>query len=163
MNKDDIQQQPFQNQSKNDQDIVWERRADSHLRLFKDLLEMHTLREMEKHDQIIAKINANDEKSNNRHDVTQEKIRQLTSSVEEWMNSNSEFIESIKRAFPRDNETGKPDYDGHRAAHLALIEDNNSSKELKNYIKKVVLGASAVAICSFIAIATWATFLKGPM
>jgi hypothetical protein len=148
--------------SAEENNVAWGRRTDDHLGNFKTMLEAHTTEEMDRYDQIINKINANEQRSTDRHDETHERIAHLTHSVESWMNGNGEFIEAIKRAFPKDKETGKPDYDGHRTAHLAWIEDSASSKELKGYIKKVILGAAAVALTSFATIALWAAFLKGP-
>ena len=128
---------------------------------FKAMLEQHTAEEMDRHDQLISKINVNHTHSADRHDETQTQLKHLQQSIENWMAGHDTFICSIKRAFPRDDE-GLPDYDGHRSAHLGWISDSKESAELKGYIKKVVLGAAAIAITSWVTLLLWQGVLVGP-
>jgi hypothetical protein len=157
-------------------DQRWGRRADDHLEAFKQLLLAHTSEEMEKYEKIIDdveaikrdvieltnKIDDNDSSSINRHEATQEKVKHLTDSINAFMEGQSAFISAIIRAFPKDDE-GKPDYDGHRSAHLSWISDAKEAKEFKRFLRNTILGAAAVGVTSFVAIATWAAFLKGPV
>ena len=157
-------------------DERWGRRADDHLDAFKKLLLAHTSEEMEKYEKIIGdieaikgdvseltnKIDDNDSASINRHEATQEHVKHLTDSINAFMEGQSAFISAIVRAFPKDDD-GKPDYDGHRGAHLSWINDAKEAKEFKRFLKQTILGAAAVAVTSFVAIATWAAFLKGPV
>jgi anion-transporting ArsA/GET3 family ATPase len=155
---------------------TWGRRADDHLSAFKELLMSHTSEEMEKYEKMIQDIDAlkremtdltnkiddNDAASINRHEATQERIKCLTDSINAYMEHHSQFIESIRRAFPRDADN-RPDYDGHNRAHLSWIADAQEAKDFKKFLKQTILGAAALALCSFVAIATWAAFLKGPV
>ncbi len=132
------------------------------------LLKAHTEDEMDRYDQIIRQIRDNNTKSEERHDVTQSfvqsnqaKIEHLQQSITSFMDGTADFHAAIKRAFPKDTE-GNPDYDGHRGAHLAWIDEAKESKELRGYIKKVVLGAAAVALTSWLTLLIWQGVLLGP-
>lgn len=133
-----------------------------------DLLQRHTEDEMDRYDQIIKQIKANDAKSEGRHDETQaiihdnqRQIASLQQSISTFISGTTEFHDAVKRAFPKDDE-GRPDYDGHRGAHLSWIDESKESKELRGYIKKVVLGAAAVALTSWLTLLVWQGVLLGP-
>ena len=177
-----------------------ERRAQNVLDQFTHLMAKHTKDEMDRYDKIIddleaaktdvaavksdiheltTKIEDNDAASTNRHEETQRKVKVLTESINAFMEGQGAFIAAIIRAFPKDEE-GRPDYDGHKKAHLSWIsnakdekevmefvrrqmKDEEKSADLLAYIKKVIFAGAAVAVCSFLAIAAWAAFLKGPV
>ena len=139
-----------------------DRRAQDSLNRFHTILESHTKEEMERYNEIISKIDDNDNASIDRHDEALRKIKHLTDSVDAWMSGNGEFISAIRRAFPRDDE-GKPDYDGHRTAHLSWISDAHEQKEFKKFLKNTIIGAVVLGMGGFVLIATWVAFLKGPV
>jgi hypothetical protein len=155
-----------------------DRRSSCEDKFFK-LMEQHTEDEMDRYDQIINKINANDDKSIKRHDETHERISHLTQSIESFLSEQSTFHDAIKRAFPKDDE-GKPDYDGHRGAHLSWISnakdemevieyvrkqmvDSGKSEDLRQYVKKVALAAAAIAVGSWFVLLIWQGALHGPV
>ena len=145
-----------------------ERRTSDALGNFKTMLHEHTKEEMERYaeiidnqDQITNKINANAEASVKRDGETQERIHHLQQSIDAFINGSHDFMASIKRAFPKDAD-GQPDYDGHRGAHLAWISNSKEAKELTAYIKKVVLGAAAIALSSWVVMLIWQGALHGP-
>ncbi len=139
-----------------------ERRTTDALGNFKSMLCEHTKDEMERYDQILNNVLVNNEASEARHDETQERISHLTQSIESFMSGSDEFMGSIRRAFPKD-EDGLPDYAGHCGAHLSWISDAKASKELKLYIQRVVLGAAAIAVSSWIVLLIWQGVLNGPV
>ena len=138
-----------------------ERRVGDSVDRFSRLLKQHTEDEMDRYDQIITKINANDHKSEARHDETQSRLNHLSQSIENFMAEQSLFHEAIKRAFPRD-EDGHPDYDGHRSAHLSWIKSSAEEKEFKNYVKRVVAAGVAIGVLSWLWAVVWPAFLHGP-
>ena len=152
---------------------AWGRRADDHLGNFKTLLEAHTREEMERYDEIIDRIDQTDTKLLH----IERSQTAMNSSIQSFMDVHGGFFAAIQRAFPKDEE-GKPDYDGHKKAHLSWIsnakdekevmefvrrqmKDEEKSADLLSYVKKVIFAGAAVAVCSFLAIAAWAAFLKG--
>jgi hypothetical protein len=153
-------------------DAEWsgmERRTTDALGKFNAMLQDHTKEEMERYaeildqqDQITNKLIANSEASMVRDATTQDKIRSLTQSINSFITGSQDFMASVKRAFPKD-DMGHPDYDGHRGAHLAWITNTKESKELIAYIKKVVLGAAAIALSSWVVMLIWQGALHGPV
>jgi hypothetical protein len=163
-------------------DAQWGRRADDHLGNFKTLLERHTAEEMERYNEIIDRLDATDEtvtSIDSRLGHIEKGQAAMNTSILSFMEENGQFFKAIQRAFLKDEE-GKPDYDGHKKAHLSWItnakdekevmefvrkqmKDEAKSDDLLTYTKKVIFAGAALAIVSFIAIATWAAFLKGPM
>ena len=117
-------------------------------------LASHTDDEMDRYDQIINKINANDAKSESRHDETQSRLNHLSQSIENFLAEQELFHSAIKRAFPK-NEDGQPDYDGHRGAHLAWINDSKEAREFKLYVQKVVGAAVAVGLVGWLWAVVW--------
>ena len=176
----DLPERPGMNH--NDNNAAWGRRADDHLGSFKTLLESHTVEEMERYDAIIERLGATEEATssiNARLGHIENGQAAMNTSILAFMEENGEFFRAIKRAFPKDDE-GKPDYDGHKKAHLSWIsnakdekevmefvrrqmKDEQKSEDIVAYTKKVIFAGAALAIVSFIAIATWAAFLKGPI
>lgn len=131
-----------------------ERRTVGALDHFATMLKEHKENEMDRYDQIINKINANDSKSESRHDETQTRLNHLSKSIDNFMAEQSLFHDAIKRAFPRD-EDGLPDFDGHKSAHLSWMKSSAEEKEFKNYVKKVVGAAVAVGVISWL----WAVII----
>jgi len=132
-------------------------------------VEGHTVEEMERYTAIQTQLKdycdsmaKQARHSEDRHAETQHRINSLAQSIEAWMAGQDDFADAMKRAFPKDDETGKPDYDGHRTAHLAWITDSKESKEFKRYIRNVVLGAAAVAVTSWLTLLVWQGLLRGP-
>jgi hypothetical protein len=161
--------------SAEDTNAAWGRRTDDHLGSFKVMLETHTTEEMERYAEIIGRL---DQTETNLASLNRGQ-QSMNQSITAFMEGQGTFIAAIIRAFPRDDE-GKPDYDGHKKAHLSWISnarderevmefvrkqmtDEKKSSELLEYTKKVIFAGAALAIVSFIAIATWAAFLKGPV
>lgn len=129
---------------------------------FVTLLRNHTQEEMDRYNEIIKQIGTNDESSIERHNDTQRRLDSLTDSIDSFVAETSEFHSAVRRAFPKDDE-GRPNYDGHRREHLSWISDAKESKELKRYIQKVVLGAAAIAVGSWISMLIWQGILHGPV
>ena len=153
---------------------MWRERTNDHLDDFKSMLLKHTAEEMEKYNEIIERL---DQTETNLDKLTRSQTA-MNQSIHAFMTGQEAFISAICRAFPKD-EDNKPDYDGHRKAHLEWITDadderevmsyvrkkmkeDEKSDELLNYTKKVIFAGAAFAVVSFIAIASWAAFLKGP-
>jgi hypothetical protein len=55
----------------------------------------------------------------------------------------------VSSAFPQ-NDLGKPDYDGHRRAHLQLIEDGKVVAGYKGEVAKTVLGVIAGGVITLL-------------
>lgn len=55
----------------------------------------------------------------------------------------------VSSAFPQ-NDLGKPDYDGHRRAHLQLQEDAKVVEGYKTGVTKTVLTIIATAVCTLL-------------
>jgi hypothetical protein len=139
------------------------------------MLETHTTEEMERYGEIIGRL---DQTETNLASLNRGQ-QSMNQSITAFMEGQGTFIAAIIRAFPRDDE-GKPDYDGHKKAHLSWIsnakdekevmefvrrqmKDEEKSAELLTYTKKIIFAGAALAVVSFIAVATWAAFLKGPV
>jgi hypothetical protein len=161
---------------------AWGRRADDHLGNFKTLLERHTAEEMERYNEIIERLGTTEETVTSidaRIGGIETGQKAMNASILSFMEENGAFFAAIKRAFPKDDE-GRPDYDGHKKAHLSWIsnardekevmefvrrqmKDEEKSADLLSYVKKVIFAGAALAVVSFVAIAAWAAFLKGPV
>jgi hypothetical protein len=126
------------------------------------ILMQHTSEEMERYTEIMNKIDDNDASSINRHHETQSRIDALSQSINAFISSNQEFMNGVRKAFPRDDD-GSPDFTGHRNAHQNWIANDKRQEDLMTYVKKTVLGAAATAVAGFIVVATWAAFVRGPM
>ena len=160
---------------------AWGRRTDDHLGTFKTMLEKHTAEEMERYDEIIERLGTTEEtvtSIDTRIGGIEKGQAAMNASIHAFMDTHGSFFTAIQRAFPRDDE-GKPDYDGHKKAHLSWIsnakdekvvmefvrrqmKDEEKSADLLSYVKKVIFAGAALAVVSFVAIAAWAAFLKGP-
>ena len=138
-----------------------DRRTAHEFSKFSSLMKEHVVEEMDRYDQILHKINMTTLASEKRHDDTHDRIDGLTSTITQFMTEQAGFISAIKKAFPKDDD-GHPDYDGHRSAHLSWIKDSAEEKEFKSYVKKVVTGAVAIALLSWLASVIWPAFLMGP-
>jgi len=145
-----------------------ERRVKAHLGQFTELLNNHIADEMERYDDIIDKQDQLENKLvhiENRMEAQYQEMSarfaNMSTSINAFIEGNGDFIRAMKRAFPRD-DTGEPDYDGHRTAHLSWIQDSKDGKELKAYIQKVVLAAGAIAVVSWLWAVVWPAFLHGP-
>jgi hypothetical protein len=161
--------------------LNWGRRADDHLENFTAVLEKHTVEEMERYKEIIDRLGATEEATmsiDKRLNHIENGQKAINQSIHAFMEAHSTLFYAIQSAFPKDEE-GKPDYDGHKKAHLSWIsnakdekevmefvrkqmKDEAKSEDLLTYTKKVIFAGAALAVVSFIAIATWAAFLKGP-
>lgn len=145
-----------------------ERRVQGELNQFTILLNAHVKDEMERYEDIIDKQDQLENKlahierrMEDQYDQMSARFANLSTSINVFIESNGEFMKSMRRAFPRD-DTGEPDFDGHRTAHLAWIQDSKDGKELKAYIQKVVLAAGAIAVVSWLWAVVWPAFLHGP-
>ena len=160
--------------SAEENNVAWGRRTDDHLGNFKTMLEAHTREEMERYDEIIDRIDQTDTKLLH----IERSQTAMNASLHAFMETHGQFFSAIQRAFPKDDE-GRPDYDGHKKAHLSWISNAKDEKEvmefvrnqmkseeksadLLSYVKKVIFAGAALAVVSFVAIAAWAAFLKGP-
>ena len=140
-----------------------ERRVGDELGHFSRLLKEYTDDEMERYNDLIDKIDQNENKLayiESKVDEASVRVQNLSTSVTAFMDSHGEFIRSIKRAFPKD-EDGHPDYDGHRGAHLSWIKNSEEEKDFKNYVKKVVTGAVAIGVVSWLWAVVWPAFVMG--
>ena len=65
----------------------------------------------------------------------------------------------VSSAFPK-NDLDKPDYDGHRRAHLQLIEDSKVVAGYKTGVTKTVLTIVATSVCTLIGTGLVQAFTK---
>ncbi len=121
----------------------------------------HTAEEMHRYKEIIDGISALREASAQSHAEGQKQIYGLTKLINDNMSEMKDFHGAIKRAFPKDGD-GNPDYDGHRTAHLAWIDDDKEATNLKNYIRRTVFAGVLMAALAFLGIAAWHELLAGP-
>lgn len=56
----------------------------------------------------------------------------------------------VSSAFPQ-NDLGKPDYDGHRKAHIQLVEDSKVVQSYKSEVTKTILSIVAGALLAMVA------------
>lgn len=56
----------------------------------------------------------------------------------------------VSSAFPQ-NDLGKPDYDGHRKAHIQLVEDSKVVQSYKSEVTKTILSIVAGALLTMLA------------
>jgi hypothetical protein len=101
------------------------------------------------------------EKLENMIDNTNGRIDQLMRSIDAYTEKTEEVFVALAEAFPVDRR-GKPDFIGHANAHEHWITEAKESRELRTYIKKVVLAAAATAITSWLVAVVWPAFLRGP-
>lgn len=137
------------------------RAVDQELSEFSRVLLDHTDDEMGRYSEVLNKIDAHVREDARQHLELRDEIRSIGAKVDQSLQAMSSFVSSVTRAFPKDDE-GKPDLDGHRSAHLAWISHSKDAKDMKQYIQRVVLGAAAVAVLSFVTVASWSAFIKGP-
>lgn len=148
----------------------------------------HTKEETERYGEMIDRQDQLENKINHLENSVQEvteivgnnskSIKQLTESVNAWMQNNSELLGCIRKAFPRDDH-GEPDFDGHRTAHNNWIKNAPEEKELMSFMRSMqtkmiedkarwdkiaqnVLSGIIFAVVTFVGIAAWAAFIKGP-
>ena len=119
-------------------------------RIFKE----HTGEEMERYQEILDLINSH-------RDDTDRKHKTVMESLSAYVDKTEKVYEAFDQAFPADKK-GRPDFSGHAKAHDSWIEEAKATKELREYIKKVVIGAGAVALCSWLFAVVWPAFLAGP-
>lgn len=55
----------------------------------------------------------------------------------------------VSSAFPQ-NDLGKPDYDGHRRAHIQLTEDSKVVQSYKSEVTKTILSIVAGALLAMV-------------
>lgn len=55
----------------------------------------------------------------------------------------------VSSAFPQ-NDLGKPDYDGHRKAHIQLVEDSKVVQGYKSEVTKTILSVIAGALLTML-------------
>lgn len=116
----------------------WGRRADDHLGNFKSLLEKHTAEEMERYQEIIERLGSTEEtvtSIDERLDHIEDGQKAMNQSIHAFMETHGQFFTAIQRAFPKD-EDGKPDYDGHKKAHLSWISNAKDEKEVMEFVRK---------------------------
>ena len=57
---------------------------------------------------------------------------------------------------------GKPDYLGHANAHQSWINEAEENKRMREFIRKVVVGAAVTGVGSWIVMLMWSGILRGP-
>jgi len=143
---------------------IKDRRAESPMQAIlqmQHLISKNREAEMERYKTIIDGISEVRESGEIRHNETGRRIDDLSDTIKQFISDTKGFHDSVKRAFPKDDE-GNPDYDGHRGAHLAWIKTDKDDKADKRYIKRVISAAIAIAVCSWLTVAAWNQFLAGP-
>lgn len=100
-------------------------------------------------DQLLAQIKANDESSQERHNVL---VHQLT-----ILNGRTEHIES---AFLKGSE-GHPDFEGHRLDHAARKHFSEWLKSVKEKTLQKIIEYIALAIMIWIAHSLWSSVIMG--
>lgn len=151
-----------------------ERRVRNELGTFTKMLDSHVKDEMERYGEIIDRQDQMDNKLSH----IEKSQSELSKSIMAFMENHGSFISAIQRAFPKDEE-GKPDYDGHKKAHLSWIsnakdekevmefvrkqmKDEEGSKDFQQYVKKVVTAAVAVGLVSWLWAVIWPAIIAGP-
>ncbi len=132
-----------------------ERRTDNNtlnaITRIQQVMVTHTREEMERYKEIIDGIAATREASEKRHHETFERIENLASSIRDLSAKADMFHDSIKRAFVKDDD-GMPDFDGHRTAHISMMNDAKALGSIKNYIKGGVAVGVIVALMGFVGL-----------
>lgn len=107
----------------------------------------HTVEEMKRYKSIEDKIDIHTAASEKRNEHIADAIEAL----------HSDF----QMAFALDKR-GKPDLLGHSRAHEEWIDESKSTRELKEYIKRVVLAAACLALASWVGALIWQGVIHGP-
>lgn len=138
-----------------------EERLTAHAKQMSEKFDSHTRDEMDRFDEIankyaevLALIAQNNIASNERH-------KSLLESVDNHMRKTESIYECIAEAFPADKK-GKPDFAGHANAHDKWIENAKDTKQLIEYVKRVVLAAVGTALVSWVTLLVWNGVLHGP-
>ena len=131
-----------------------EKKFADHAKEIKDIFKKHTGEEMERYQEILDLIASH-------RDDTERKHKAIIDSLTSYTEKTERVYEAFEQAFPADKK-GRPDFAGHAKAHDSWIEEARATKELREYIKKVVIGAGAVALCSWLFAVVWPAFLAGP-
>ena len=131
-----------------------EKKFADHAKEIKAIFKEHTGEEMERYQEILDLIDAHRKESDNKHKAIMDSLNSYTDKTEK-------VYEAFDEAFPC-NSKGKPDFAGHANAHMSWMEEAAATKELREYIKKVVIGAGAIALCSWLWAVVWPAFLNGP-
>ena len=141
-----------------------DRRSDSPMQAIlqmQHLISKNREAEMERYKTIIDGIAEVKISGETRHNELGTRIDLLSSDIRDFISDTKGFHESVKRAFPKD-DVGNPDYDGHRGAHLAWIDNNKADKAYKRYVKRTIVAAIALGIILWVGMAAWDQFLLGP-
>jgi len=118
------------------------------------IFQEHTGEEMERYQEILDIINSHRIDTENKH-------KSIMDSINSYTDKTERVYEALEQAFPT-NRNGKPDFSGHAKAHESWMEEAKATKELREYIRKVVIGAGAIALCSWLWAVVWPAFLHGP-
>ena len=125
-----------------------------HAKHIERIFSAHTGEEMERYQEILDLIASH-------RDDTEKKHKAIMDSLSSYVDKTERVYESFEQAFPHDKK-GNPDFVGHANAHESWIAEAKATKELREYIKKVVIGAGAIAVCSWLWAVVWPAFLSGP-
>jgi predicted Ser/Thr protein kinase len=114
----------------------------------------HDADEMRRYDQILEnqKINAQ---------AAESRYAELIRSVDSYTEKTEHFQDSIKDAFLV-NRHGKPDFVGHAEAHQAWVTEASENQQMRQFIKRTIIGASTVGVGSWITMLMWSGLLQGP-
>ena len=88
-----------------------------------------------------------------------EELWKLVQDVNSRLSAIEHRYGYVSSAFPK-NDLDKPDYDGHRKAHLQLIEDSKVVAGYKVGVTKTVLTIIATAVCTLVGSGLVQTFTK---
>lgn len=88
-----------------------------------------------------------------------EELWKLVQDVNSRLSAIEHRYGYVASAFPK-NDLDKPDYDGHRKAHLQLIEDSKVVAGYKVGVTKTVLTIIATAVCTLVGSGLVQTFTK---
>jgi hypothetical protein len=131
-----------------------EQKFSEHANKIERIFKEHTGEEMERYQEILDLINSH-------RDDTERKHKTVMESLSAYVDKTEKVYEAFEEAFPTDKRC-KPDFAGHAKAHESWMDEAKATKELREYIRKVVIGAGAIAVCSWLWAVVWPAFLNGP-
>jgi hypothetical protein len=142
-----------------------EERLHAHAAKLQSTFDAHTVEEMERYQEILDKIEENNQNAQIRHNNLSEQLNArhdtLLTSVSGYMDRTTNAMNGLHDAFPLDKK-GKPDFHGHAAAHEMWIENAGATRELISYVKKVVLAGVTSALVCWVGALIWQGILHGP-
>lgn len=138
-----------------------EERLTTHVDKVEKLFDNHTREEMERYQEILEMIAQNTRLIEMNAAASEKRHADICRSIDSYMDKSEKVYDALKAAFVKDPK-GDPDFYGHARAHESWIEERREWKEMATYVKRTVLSAATIALCSWIGVLIWQGALKGP-